>query len=379
MITHPISTVIFAGSLASLCCCALHPAAVGGHILTLSPVSGAVREYYPLTRADRGVTADLSFETSDFMRHTAYRNVRKLDNDDAPSGAYGSVNRDWEVTHSGKWYIEEQRNGGDLIIGGISAHNRKAIDRGLKILEWGFRQQKPDGMFPSTDPFHSSSFFVEAAAHACLLLQVSRYGTSYASQIADMTERLRRAAHWMMLPSIEEAGKRENRIFTHRRYLVACALGETGVLAHDDVLIHKSEEYVRDGMSLQDPSGFNPERGGYDSSYNAGGLVFAERYYVLVAPNDIRPALGTMLKNGVAWQASKVAPDGSQITAGNTRVQGIVTETDRAGQAKHIAIGQVFRCFAYWAQISGDAHFGQLAETVADYFHYLRHPGEQLG
>jgi len=331
---------------------------------------------FPMGHADRGVAADYLFQTSAFMQHSAYRNVAKLDNDSAPDGAYGPVNRAWDVDHSGNIYIEEQRNGGDLILGGICANNQSAIKRGFTILKWGFDRQRPDGSFETKNPFHSTSFFVEATAHAFLLLQTSPYGGTYSRQIADLKPRLQQAAHWMIQPDVMDEGMRENQKFTHRRYLVACALGETGVLCHDRELVRHSEDFCRDGISLQSPEGYNPERGSYDSSYNSLGLVYAEQYYTLVADEDLRPPLFSMLQRGVAWQASRVNPDGSENTTGNSRVAGVQTETDRSGTPKHIAVGQIFRCFSYWAQISGDEKYEALAEQVAANAKMLHKPGE---
>ena len=67
---------------------------------------------------------------------------------------------------------------------------------------------------------------------------------------------------------------------------MAAALGEAGVLGDDSSLVEKSKSYIREGIEMQDPSGYNPERGGYDSSYDAVGLFYAERYYDLVADSE---------------------------------------------------------------------------------------------
>src|SRR6476661_7283722 len=76
------------------------------------------------------VEDDLPFETSSFMKSTLR-------------------------THSGKWFIEEQRHGADAVSGGIAKDDQAAIERGLKILHWGFSQQQPDGSFACPDTFHS--------------------------------------------------------------------------------------------------------------------------------------------------------------------------------------------------------------------------------
>jgi hypothetical protein len=102
------------------------------------------------------VADDLKFETSDFMKSTAYRRVDALAADCAPSGVLSPVNIQWNQSHSGNWYIEEQRYGTDAILGGTAQQNTAAIERGLKILRWGFDQQLPDGFIqlPGCLPQH---------------------------------------------------------------------------------------------------------------------------------------------------------------------------------------------------------------------------------
>src|SRR6266436_9316755 len=76
------------------------------------------------------VSDDLRFETSAFMKSTAYRRPDRVAIDAAPSGAESSVNIQWERSHLGKWYIEEQRYGADAICAGIAQEDSTAIERG---------------------------------------------------------------------------------------------------------------------------------------------------------------------------------------------------------------------------------------------------------
>ena len=81
--------------------------------------------------------------------------------------------------HVLRWYIEEQRYGEDLIISGLMHDNTAAINAGFTAFNWGFAHQAADGSFAGTaDPFHSTSFFVEGVAHACLLIEQSPYAHS---------------------------------------------------------------------------------------------------------------------------------------------------------------------------------------------------------
>ncbi len=309
---------------------------------------------------------DMAVESSEFMRRSAYRAVASLSRDDAPSGAYGPVNRAWEQGgRVGRWYIEEQRHGADLVVGGVVQHDERAIERGLGILRWGFAQQRPDGGFACPDAFHSASFFVEAVAHALLVMAASTQADRHRPAIDAMKAPLHAAARWMVSPAVEPDGRRRNEPFTHRRHLVGAALGEAGVLLADDELVSRSVVYIRDGLALQHPLGFNPERGGPDSSYHAIGLLYALRHLAIVDDAGLRQPLTAMLQRGVAWLATRVAADGSVSTAGNTRVGDGARETGRSGQPKRVAVGAVSRALHYWSVVSGEARYGDLARRVA--------------
>jgi hypothetical protein len=314
-------------------------------------------------------SGDYRFETSDFLKQTAYGRPSRVATDIDESGAESTVNMLWDRDHIGKWFIEQQRYGGDAIDAGVAKDDVAAIDRGLKILRWGFEHQESDGSFNCPDSFHSMSFFIESAAHACLILRESPYAEKYAQEIDWMKPRLLKAAHWMTEPAKEEMGRRGNAPYTHRRYLVAAALGEVGVLCDDSALLDKSKEYVREGIGLQESSGINPEKNGYDTSYQAVGLFYAERYYDWVADTQTKSELLSMLQKGNDWLKNRINQDGTIDTSGNTRT-GEGQELSRNGIPKTINYGIVYRGFYHWYLISGDSSYQELAERV--------HKGEDI-
>ena len=65
----------------------------------------------------------------------------------------------------------------------------------------------------------------------------------------------------MLVPQNTGPGEAHDAPYTHRFYLDADALGEPGVLVHDEGLVHASRDYVRRGIAHQDLSGFKPEKG----------------------------------------------------------------------------------------------------------------------
>ena len=138
-----------------------------------------------------------------------------------------------------------------------------------------------------------------------------------------------------------------------------------GVLCDNQQLVEHSKDYIRDGCGLQDPSGFNPEKGGYDSSYHAVGLVFAERYYDFVADDDTKKELFKMLQAANRWLETRILPDGTIDSTGNTRT-GFTQEKDRGGKYKKVSYAQTARTFYRWSLISGDSGYAKLADHVIE-------------
>lgn len=288
------------------------------------------------------------------------------------TGAAG-LNAEKENESPPTWFIEYQMQGGKHVIAGFAADNEDAIDWGLKVIEWGFARMQPDGSFDHTDNYHSASFFIESAAHALLLLEVSPLRERYAERIGNIKAHLQKSAHWMIRPDIHEwnwpepgaqVDNTRERKYTHRYYLVASALGLTGVLCNDDELKERSRYYVIEGIARQQPNGVNPERDGHDTSYQAVGLMYACRYYRLVADRQTQERVRAMLEKGIGWLLSRVQPDGSINMEGNVRT-GPGKELGRRGKPKTQDYRATVRVMAEWSALSGDSAVREAAEKVA--------------
>ena len=310
-----------------------------------------------------GPRGDLAFEGSEFLRQTSYRKPDEVADPCDTDGAHGPLNMAWNATHQGHWLIEEQRYGFDAIVAGISYHRQDLVSRGEKIFDWGFGQERADGSFDCPDRFHSASFFVEVAAHAALLLQASDLREQNQAWVDKMEPKLRLAAAWMMRPENEGPGRAHDAPYTHRCYLDACALGETGVLLHDEEMVKRSREYIRAGLRRQDPAGFNPEKGGWDTSYQVVGLLFAMDYYTLVANEEVRQQMQPMINRGLGWLQARVRPDGTVDQTGNTRT-GLGQERGPQGNLKRMSYASAYRASYYWAMIMGNEHWARLAAAL---------------
>lgn len=287
------------------------------------------------------------------------------------------MNLQWEADHSRPWYIEYQKEGRNFITAGLACGNKDSVRWGLKILAWGFSRMEPDGEFKHPDCYHSASFLVEAAAHSILLLEASPWRDEFAGETNAIKPKLLAAARWMVRPDIDALNWPDDnnyprifgeRRYAHRRFLDAAALGETGLIFHDDALLKKSVWLIRNGIALQHADGVNPERGGHDTSYQALGLLYACRYYQIVADEAMRAEMQGMLDRGFEWMLGRVRPDGSIDATGNTRT-GPAAEPSRDGKPKGIDYHTPAICIAYRARLAGKP---DLEETARRLFEFER-------
>lgn len=301
------------------------------------------------------------YSSSPGLIKNLYRQIHHIIGQESSDGAIG-VNIAYEQRRTIHWYIEEQRYGGDLIQAGVALDNRTMIDDGIRALEWGFQKEAPDGSFPGTgDPFHSTSLFLEAASRGLNLLH--EYDPSaYRSVIVQDGRRIESIADWITTPSVQSQGQAANRPYTHRRWLLAAALSETAVAAGDQNLFHIAREYVRDGLSLQESNGVNPEKGGHDSSYQAYGILQAERYVLADQSSPLRGEALAMIKSGLDWEETRITASGEVSVSGNTRTG---VEAGRNGRIKQIDYSAVQQAFIMGGLMVGDTEYQGVADRVA--------------
>jgi hypothetical protein len=290
----------------------------------------------------------------------AYKSVRQKDRF-APDGA-SALNRRWEQGGAAQWFVEEQKFGPDLLLAGIVLRDEKLTDLGWKAVAWGFSRQAPGGDFPGTgDPFHSVSIFVEAAARTLRLMKESGE-PRYAATIAEFGPKLRGAALWLLNPEASAEGRKRDAPYTHRRYILAAALGQTAAVADDPVLWQASLAYAREGLALQRPDGVNPEKNGFDVSYQGVSVLMAGRYWGVCPEPSVRGALRAMMQKALDYELTKLDDQGKLSVAGSTRMG---AEPGRGGRIKTVNYKEVVEGMVLAATITGDRRFHDAAAKIA--------------
>jgi hypothetical protein len=151
----------------------------------------------------------------------------------------------------------------------------------------------------------------------------------------------------MARPDVSGKGVASNEPYTHRRYILAAAFGQAGTVLGDDHLIGQGEHWAREGVALQQPDGTNPEKGGFDASYQTVGVLMALRYLPVCKNTQLRASLRSMMRAAVRRELERQRPDGSIDADGSTRVG---LETARSGKVKEVSYAEVLQTLVFGAQ-----------------------------
>lgn len=305
--------------------------------------------------------AELAFQTTTPVKELL-NPARKVPSDWARRSGAVSINADWEMDHAKPWFVELQREGIRWVQCGLANDDKDSIAWGLKQLQWGFQQMKPEGSFDCQDPFHSSSFLIESTAHAILLIEASPRAAEFRDQLEAMKAPLLTCAKWMISPANDKAAEKQ-RIYTHRRFLLGCGLMECAMITHDSSIREKAVSFIDDGVLLQRDDGAFPEKGGHDSSYHSVGLIYLQRL-ILITPPEVRKSSWELAAaRGTGWLKGRIDESGVVSVEGNTRT-GSGQEKGRTGTLKNVNLPEVATTLLYRHQSTGDEQWLTLARKV---------------
>lgn len=158
---------------------------------------------------------------------------------------------------------------------------------------------------------------------------------------------------------------------------VAAGRGEAGVLCGEKQLIENSAAFIRNGIAFQRPDGLNPEEGGADHHYQALGLLYACRYYRIVADDALRAEMRPMLNKAFAWLLARVRADGSVDVTGNART-GFGQEMAHERKPKGMEYRLTTLSLAHWAQLTQNAALEATARRVFEADRTMRARGQEM-
>jgi hypothetical protein len=257
----------------------------------------------------------------------------------------------------GGWHLEAQREGVFLIAAGLADPGAGRgrpylVDWGIKAIQWGFDRQAVDGGFAAVnkageyvgtcDLEHQTVFFIEAAAHAYLLLAAA--GQNNTPEIQAWPSKIRKAALWMMSENVrrpitlknsngtidENAGRDPvwkllqdgATRYGHRAFVVASALGmsykvlelssafqgdDSGMFAQKiENILNTSDGNVRMEQGGIGSVAFHSENGGPDTSYQMVSLMYASRLARFFPNSGFTSRLMNHITLSSAWAETRM-------------------------------------------------------------------------
>jgi hypothetical protein len=269
-----------------------------------------------------------------------------------------------------RWYESgKQRSGCWYLIGAVVAGDEARADRAWTSIEATFARQLPDGGFLSNqqpnrnhpptfeERVETAFFYLQELGHALLVVRKSPLAGHFENRIVALEPKLRRACAFIdsgydtIFPKV---GHTTNRLF-----IAAKAFGLCGVVLKDEALQARARELVKTALSQRDADGVFLEKNGRDSSYNAVSLLMA-RVLWLHLPIE---GLDEALVRAMAWERTRITPEGDVIAEGNTRT-GLGQEKSFTGGIKQINRREVALALCYHALVHDDPGAVDLAAKV---------------
>lgn len=281
--------------------------------------------------------------------------------DSVKLGKEGALHRNYQ----GLSEVASQRELLWLARYGVLSAQDKYLDRAMAAVQWGFEQQTPAGYFRNgldlkpEKAMNADLFFMHAVVSFRQLLACYQLGEAYARTIEQWREPYSSALAWVEAHE-KELYKHDRRTSNRMLFnVVALQLGSDWVSRPQTAKL--AQKWLQEVLAKQTNEGVFPEKGGWDSSYQAVSCLNLMWLMMATQAEQLAPAIS----NGMRWLATRVSADGEISVEGNTR-------TGRGqerffGQAKQVNYFEVALAFFYWGELSGERQYRVKAEAIINY------------
>jgi hypothetical protein len=311
---------------------------------------------------------ELDLIENDFFKESDFKSFLDLISHTALIGNDGAVS----YNKGGFKAVVFQRAGTKMIMRGIGNHDRPMIDKGVKALEYSFRYQDPEGNFqngvglPDNNPdiLESSTFFLAAFWHGYYLVQESDYSDEFLPRLDALKPKASLALEWLVPHKEALRQKAENA--PNRFVFAGLAFGLGGRVLDNQNFKDIGEWFIQHNLAKQRADGVFVEHGGHDSSYQAVSLWKLQIYWLNTDEGAFRNEVMAAIEKGMAWQKTRILPNGQVDVTGNTRTGNC--QENFGGKCKDVNYPEVIFNFFYYANIKDDAEVRELANRVFNYY-----------
>jgi hypothetical protein len=228
------------------------------------------------------------------------------------------------------WLSVGEQTGGMVPIDyGAIRNDQALVDRFFTVIDVSFTHQQPNGSFDYPPVVNGAvqgepaeitgaGFFIGSSAMALLLLRGSPLASQYAHRIDALLPKYRTSLLWLSQPRQVTMMATADSRTANRLFFDAEAFFLGDKLANVPEVRPSADYFLKLGLAQQAPEGYFLEHGGPDTSYSAISCLKLAEIALFVNDPRILPALN----RGVAWELSRIHPDGRIDETGNTRTGG---------------------------------------------------------
>jgi hypothetical protein len=277
---------------------------------------------------------------------------------DHAGGAYPDANGMVGRNRDGGFKAAALQRGATLKLAIHAARGeREKTEQCWNAVEATFAHQTPQGDFG--DPPTSVAFWLCELNRALLVIAEGPLAADFNPRIEALKPKITRAAEWLLTQ--EGRLMKEDAHAPNRLFFDAEALLFTGKLVGDPDGEYGAagRRFLAAGMKLfRQEDGVFLEHDGADSSYQAVNLLRLQEILIRIPDERITSAV----ERGMAWELSRVGPDGTIATDGNTRVH--PGGEKFMGVEKQVNVGEVALAMLYYHARTGDARALEAARKV---------------
>ncbi|MEM1441408.1 MAG: hypothetical protein AAGF67_03645 [Verrucomicrobiota bacterium] len=263
----------------------------------------------------------------------------------------------------------------------IASQDTRGIEHFLRGMEFALSHQQEDGRFAVNIPAELKSqkgpseadlasgvaFFLSSAGLGLDAL----YSSSWFQEPAELKPAHERCDTILesLRPSlaalIEDAPllRKADLHAPNRLLFDAAAFLSLGRLLEDANAIATGEEFLALALEAIHEDGYFIEGGGADTSYNGVAAAILLR---IAAMNHSEDLLEKGLTS-VAWQTTRISPEGEISTEGNTRVR--PGGEAFLGKEKDVDVGHSLEALIFASALSGDQELLATARKVLSFYH----------
>ena len=256
-----------------------------------------------------------------------------------------------------------------LVLRGLATGSADDIQATVRSMAYAFEHQAPAGNFANNHGVSdvkavgADAFFLQAFGRIYLLIAESQFRDCGLPLLDALKPKLDRAMRW--LASNTDELMRQDHLATNCLFFDAVAFDLNGKILNDPSLRQIGKTFARAGLSNQRSDGTFNEHDGADSSYQAVSILNITGLMAHEDDPELRAQYKEAIRRGIAWERTRILPDGEVAVEGNSRTG--LGQEEFMGKKKEVNYPEVALAMLYASIIEDDPSLRAQGVSIINY------------